>query len=121
MLVAQAIPPSAFQNRNTGQRMPLMPASQAEAIRRPDTQRPRNTAFGPCLAKNGSPTPRTPGGRAWSGGERANGRGRAAGDEEPPAAVAAADGEADVVADDGRGAGHDDQRGDVHLPVVGEQ
>ena len=31
------------------------PASQAQVMRRTDIERPRNTAFGPCLAKNGSP------------------------------------------------------------------
>ena len=55
MLAAHAIPPSAFQNRNVGQRILFIPASHADAIRRPATQRPRKTAFGPCLAKNGSP------------------------------------------------------------------
>ena len=49
------MPPSAFQNRNVGQRIWFIPASHADAIRRPATQRPRKTAFGPCLAKNGSP------------------------------------------------------------------
>ena len=47
MLAAHVIPPSAFQNRNVGQGILFIPASHADAIRRPATQRPRKTAFGP--------------------------------------------------------------------------
>ena len=49
------MPPSAFQNRNVGQLILFIPASHADAIRSPETQRPRKTAFGPCFSKNGSP------------------------------------------------------------------
>ena len=48
---AHAIPPSAFQNRNVGHAIWFIPASHAEAIRRPETQRPRKTAFGPWLGE----------------------------------------------------------------------
>ena len=53
--MAQAIPPSAFQKRKTGHRMWLIPASHADVILSQAIQRPRNTAFGPCRSKNGSP------------------------------------------------------------------
>ena len=105
------MPPSAFQNRNVGHAILFMPASHAEAIRRPATQRPRNTALGPCLAKNGSPCSSTFARWRWQ---------RAADEEQPPA-VAAADREADVVAEDrGRRREHG-QRDDVHLALVREQ
>ena len=50
------MPPSAFQNRKVGHDMRVTPAIHAAVMRRPVTQRPRKTAFGPWRSKNGSPT-----------------------------------------------------------------
>ena len=74
MLTAQQMPPSAFQNRNRGQAMWFIPASHAEAIRRPATQRPRNTALGPCRAKNGSPIASAESRWGWNGPGASNTR-----------------------------------------------
>ena len=74
MLAAHAIPPSAFQNRNVGHAILFIPASHADAIRRPETQRPRKTAFGPWRAKNGSPCSSTASRCLWNGPGRANSR-----------------------------------------------
>jgi len=57
--VAQAMPPAAFHRTNVGQRIELAPASHEAHTRSPAIQRPRNTAFGPWRAKNGSPSART--------------------------------------------------------------
>ena len=111
MLAAHAIPPSAFQNRNVGHGILFIPASHAEAIRRPETQRPRNTAFGPWRAKNGSPCSSTASRCVWNGPGRANSR-------RPPLRPIANPTLSPTIA--AADADHH-QRDDVQLAVVGEQ
>ena len=74
MLTAQQMPPSAFQNRKRGHGILFIPASHAEAIRRPATQRPRNTAFGPWRSKNGSPIASAARRCSWNGPGASNTR-----------------------------------------------
>jgi hypothetical protein len=76
--------------------MRSMPASHAAAMRRPATQRPRKTAFGPCLAIE-----------------------QAVGFEHAPAARAA-DHVPDIVPHDRACRGDRDHERDLELPVVGE-
>lgn len=51
MVVAQLIPPAAFQMANDLQGILFTPASQATQIRRTGVQRPKNTALGPRRSK----------------------------------------------------------------------
>ena len=46
-VVAQLIPPAAFQATNRGHGIRLAPASQEAHTRRPRIQRPKNTALAP--------------------------------------------------------------------------
>ena len=91
--------------------MLFMPASHAEAIRRPATQRPRNTAFGPCFSKKGWPTASASSRWRWNGPGITNSR-------RPPLRPIAKPTLSPMIA---AADGDHDQRHDVHLPVVREQ
>ena len=100
------MPPSAFHSKNERQRMCVAPASHEAHTRRPSRKRPKNTAFGPCRSKNGSPMLEHLLALAVE----------AAGPFQQPAPALAADQIADVVAHDRRQRRERDHQLDLQLP-----
>src|SRR3954447_25960821 len=115
------MPPSAFQNRNVGHAIRLTPASHADVIRSPVSQRPRNTAFGPWRGEKTTPTARTPPPRPPPPPDPPTPLARPAprAREQPPSHPAP-DEEADVVADDRRGRRYRDDDLDAEGAARGE-
>ena len=54
-VVAQVIPPSAFQKKKRGKGISSIPAIHATTVRTNETQRPKNTARPPQRLKKRSP------------------------------------------------------------------